>query len=153
MIGRTGFKIAATLAFSLSCAGAIAHSGATGIVAERMEAMKKIAGRMKEIGAMVRGKREYDAGAAAAAAAAIARHAGRMPSLFPEGSDGDPSEALPAIWTEWDDFIAFVEALEASAAELSDAARQATDADAIRPHFATVGQACSACHEDFRMAD
>ena len=50
--------LAATLALSVSCGLALAHSGATGIVKQRMDAMKDIAAQMKLIGAMVRAERD-----------------------------------------------------------------------------------------------
>lgn len=153
MLDEKGFIIAATLALSLVGGAALAHSGATGIVAERMESMKDIAGHMKRIGAMVKGERDYDAEMAAAAADAIAGHARDMPALFPEGSNADPSEALPVIWTQWDAFEKSAGELEATAAALSEAAGTASNADEIRTQFATVGKACAACHQDFRKSD
>lgn len=153
MFGKTGLKIAATLAAALFCGAALAHSGATGVVAERMEAMKDIAAEMKRIGAMVRGEKDYDAEKAASAAETIAEHAGNMPALFPEGTHDDPSEALPVIWSEWEDFTRSAEQLEASAEALSGAAIEASSAVEIRPDFAAVGKACSACHQDYRQPD
>ncbi len=43
-------------------------------------------------------------------------HAGtQMTELFPEGSNGTPSEALDAIWEDWEEFAALAEALRTSA--------------------------------------
>jgi cytochrome c556 len=153
MSGKTAFGIAATLALSAWCGAAFAHSGATGIVAERMDAMKDIAAQMKQIGGMIKGERAYDAELAATAANAVSEHAGNMPALFPQGTNAAPSEALPDIWTEWEAFEQSAEDLRTSAAGLAEAALQAANANEIRPHFATVGKACAACHQDFRQAD
>lgn len=136
------------------CGGlALAHSGATGIVKERMDAMKDIAAQMKQIGVMVKGEKAYSADVAAAAATVIAEHAGTMPSLFPEGSNDMPSEALATIWSDWGRFTQSAEELSITATTLSEVAGSATSADEIRVQFAAVGKTCSACHEGFRKAN
>ena len=141
------------IAFIASCGLALAHSGATGIVKQRMDSMKDIAAQMKQIGAMIKGERDYDAGLAASAADAIAQHAGMMPSLFPEGSNEGPSEALSSIWSDWDGFTQSAGDLESRAVALSDAAKSASRAAEIRAPFAAVGKTCSSCHEDYRKPD
>ena len=142
--------LAATLALSVSCGLALAHSGATGIVKQRMDAMKDIAAQMKLIGAMVKAERDYDAAAAAAAADVIVRHADAMLPLFPEGSTEHPSEALTVIWSDWEGFSRSAVELAASATALSDIASDATSAADIRAAFAAVGKTCSSCHEGYR---
>ncbi|MCY6383364.1 c-type cytochrome [Hoeflea prorocentri] len=145
----------AASAFVISAFGglALAHSGATGVVKERMEAMKYIAAQMKQIGVMVKGEQAYSADVAAAAAAVIAEHAETMPSLFPEGSNSMPSEALATIWSDWGRFARSAEELSITATTLSEVAGSATSADEIRVQFAAVGKTCSACHEGFRKAN
>lgn len=127
---------------------ALAHSGATGIVKERMEAMEDMAARMKVIVPMMRGRTAYDPEALSAAAARIADLGGpALSGMFPEGSDHGPSEAAPAIWSEFGRF-------EALAAELSLAARALSEAAATsdappRAAFAEMVGTCRACHESF----
>lgn len=146
---------AAAMAIALAFAGgtALAHSGASGIVQERMELMKDIAGQMKQIGAMIKGKADFDAQAVHSAAGTVAAHAGEIPELFPEGSTEAPSEALPSIWRDWDAFTGLAADLEERADALAEAAASADGAGDIRPQFAEMGRTCSACHEDFREAD
>ena len=132
---------------------ALAHSGATGLVKERMDAMKDIAARMKQIGAMMKGEQAYSADAAASAAAIIVEHAARMPSLFPDGSNDHPSEALAVIWSDWDRFTDSAEELTITATTLRDTAAGATSVEEIRLQFAAVGKTCSGCHEGFRKAN
>jgi len=153
MLENTTLRIAAALAISLQCTMAFAHSGATGVVLERMEAMKDIAAQMKRIGAMIKGTREYDAALAASAAELIVEHAETMPSLFPEGSIEGPSEARPSIWADWSGFTRSADDLAAAASALSQAAHGASEPAGITPHFAAVGKTCSACHQDYRLAD
>ena len=83
---RAGPLIAAALIVSAVSGTAFAHSGATGIVRQRMDLMGEIADRMKELGAMIRGRENFDPEVAGSAADALAGHAGKMLSLFPEGS-------------------------------------------------------------------
>jgi cytochrome c556 len=134
----------------LSGAAAFAHGGATGIVKERMEAMKALGASGKALAAMARNEAPFDPEAAAAHADVMAAHGGdSMTALFPEGSLKDPSEALPEIWDEWERFTALADLLQDNAAALKAAARTG-DIDVFRPAFAKVAGTCGACHEDFR---
>lgn len=112
-----------------------AHTGATGVVKERMEHMKSLASAMKTIKAGVRAKPEIRRDAIAEAARAIAEHAEKTPSLFPEGSIEGPSEALPEIWQEWEAFKSANETLKAEARKLSEVAAKG-DRRAVTVQFA-----------------
>lgn len=106
------------LAFATVSAGmaALAHSGATGVARERMDAIVEKGDAMKRLAPMMRGQAEYDPDAVRNAADTMIGHAGpRMTELFPEGSNGKPSEALNAIWEDWDEFAALAEALRTGA--------------------------------------
>ncbi|MAZ18790.1 MAG: cytochrome C [Ahrensia sp.] len=144
---------AAALALTTFSGLAFAHSSATGIVKQRMGLMEEIAESMKQVGSMIRGQTDFDAETVRAAAARMADHAGRMTDMFPRNSTSGPSEALPAIWEDWDGFAGLAGELEAKAVTLSQAAENAQGVDEIRPHFAELGRTCAACHEDFRKAD
>ena len=64
-----------------------AHSGATGVVKERMQLMKDIARDTKALGLAFKGTTPYDPVEIAAAAERISEHAGdRLTALFPAGS-------------------------------------------------------------------
>jgi cytochrome c556 len=131
---------------------ALAHDGATGMVMQRMEAMKEIGSSMKAIGAMVKGEREFDGAAVESAAGVIAGHAKHMPHMFPEGSLDKPTEALPVIWVRWDNFTGIAKTMEADAMALAKAAKVASSAQDILPQLAEVGKSCKSCHQDFRQA-
>ena len=93
-------------------AAAFAHSGATGVVKERMDGMLALGGVVKELNPMMRGQTPFDADRVRAGADVMIAHAGeQMTRLFPEGSDGMPSVALPAIWENWEEFTALAEQL------------------------------------------
>jgi cytochrome c556 len=146
-----GIAIACAAGLSAICTLAFAHSGATGVVQERMELMKEIGNGMKVIGAMIKGEQPFDAAEAAASAHALADHAEKVPSMFPEGSTDSPSEASSAIWEDWDAFLKLSEKLAENSRELASAAETASDASEIRSTFAETGKTCAACHEDFRI--
>lgn len=130
---------------------ALAHSGAKGIVKQRMNAMGDIADQMKLLGGMVQGKAPFDADAIAKAAAAIAGHAAEIPGLFPEGSVDHPSEALPAIWTDWPRFEASAQKLAQDADALRATASTAAGPDDIKAPFGQMASNCKTCHEAFRL--
>lgn len=120
MIYRTMVAGLAGLAFA---AGAWAHSGAMGVVKERMDAMKAMGEAVKRIKPMMSGEAGYDADAVRAAARAIAGEAGAaMVGKFPEGSGGGVSEALPAVWSDAARFEALARDLEIAARGLERAA-------------------------------
>lgn len=104
---------------SLSAA-AFAHSGATGVVKERMDAMKSMGDAIKRIQPMMSGEAGYDEAAVREVARAIAAEAGKaMTGKFPEGSNEHPSETLPRTWEEWDRFTALATQLETAAQGLA----------------------------------
>ena len=131
---------------------ALSHSGATGLVKQRMDAMSDIAKGMKAIGAMLKGEAGFDAGAVKSAASSIAEHAGQIPELFPEGSNRKPSEALPAIWEDWARFTSIADDMGAKAMALETAADGAAQIDQIKAPFGALAKTCKACHSDFRLA-
>jgi len=104
-------------------AAAFAHSGATGVVKERMDAMKSMGDAVKRIKPMMSGEAAYDEAAVREAAQAIADEAGTaMTKKFPEGSTDHPSEVLPRTWDEWDRFTGLAQQLEVAANGLAQAA-------------------------------
>ena len=102
---------------------ALAHSGATGVVKERMDAMKSMGDAIKRIKPMMSGEAAYNADVVRQAAQRIATEAGEaMTRKFPEGSTDHPSEALPRTWQEWERFKALADQLEVAANGLDLAA-------------------------------
>ena len=104
-------------------AAAHAHGGATGIVKERMQAMEVMGDAVKTLAAMMSGETDYDAATVREKAVTIREHAGdAITRLFPEGSGGEPSEAKPGIWSDWEEFAALAMQLETYAEGLEQAA-------------------------------
>ncbi|EPX82134.1 c-type cytochrome [Salipiger mucosus] len=97
-------------------AGAWAHSGAEGVVKDRMDAMKAMQDAVKTITPMMSGQADYDAAAVREAADVIEARAGKeLTELFPEGSIEGPSEALPAIWQDTERFRTLAARLKTAA--------------------------------------
>lgn len=98
---------------SLIGASALAHSGATGVVKDRMMGMGVMGKAVKVIAAMMQGEVTYDADQVRTAAENIGSHAGSaLTKLFPEGTNKKPSEAKAAIWANWDRFEVLAEDLQ-----------------------------------------
>jgi cytochrome c556 len=136
---------AGLLVFSSSLSPA--HEGATGVVKQRMDDMKKIGRALKRTGERLKSKRGL--GEIAKDAEEMRVTAERMPSLFPPGSGGGHSEAKAAVWDRWPDFVAAARLFEQEADKLAAAARSGSD-PAIAAQFQAVTRACSACHETFK---
>ena len=139
----------AVVACLLSTTLALAHEGATGVVKERMDLMKRQQGDLKLIGEMAKGKTPFDADKAAEAARDVGATAKKIHELFPEGSAGHPSDALPAIWTEWDRFTSNADALANTANGLAATLETPAGQD-WKAAFQKLTDACKSCHQDFR---
>ena len=78
---------------------------------------------------------------------ALAALAEITPTLFPPGSGGLDTEALPAIWENPGDFAERVDAFREAAASLNDAVGKG---DALGPAVRRTGQTCKGCHDEYR---
>ena len=105
------------------------------------------------LGGMAKGEIEYNADAAKGAAASLAALSTLDQSRFwPAGSDneafGKGTRALPKIWTADSKARDIGASLAKASAELSNVAGNGLDA--LRGGMGAVGQACGACHDDYR---
>ena len=131
MLSRNCSLVAIFLAATTTAV--LAHSGATGIVKQRMDAMSEMGKTIKDLAAMMRGEKAYEAKVVKTGAALIGKHSGdAMTGLFPEGSKHGPSEARAEIWTDWEEFVDLSNRLEIFAAGLSDAADNGLMADTAK---------------------
>ncbi|MEX3007257.1 cytochrome c [Hoeflea sp. TYP-13] len=116
------FLVTAAAITAISAA-ALAHTGATGIVKERMDAMSVMSKAVKSISQMMMGEKTYDATEVKQGAALIKSHSGEaMTKLFPEGSMQKASVAKLEIWADWDEFKALADQLSVLADGLEAAA-------------------------------
>ena len=89
----------------MAAVAALAHSGATGIVLERMNGMTAMRDIIGELAPMRQGEVRYDAFTVSEGGDIIAQHAGEtMLTLFPDGSIQGVTYAKPEIWAKWQDF-------------------------------------------------
>jgi cytochrome c556 len=83
-------------------------------------------------------------------AKAIQKWATNFPSLFPAGSDKGETKAAPAIWSDNSGFQKAAANLAEAAGKLAASAK-AGDATAAAADFKAVGEACGACHKEYRL--
>ena len=125
---------------------ALAHKGATGIIKERMDNFKASQMALKQIFAA---SKRNDFEAIVPLANQIKNWAKIMPTMFPSGTDGPPSEAAPAIWTDLEGFkLAAKDNFEAAAflevTALSGDAKETTKA------IKKLAGTCKSCHQSYR---
>ncbi len=135
----------AWLVAGLMSEGASAHKGATGVVKLRMKAMSKLEKRLRPVRDMARGKRPFDAEVLRERALHTIDVAGKIPSLFPKGSNRPPTEAKPEVWKDWPGFLQKADDLEMAARRLLRA-----DDAALPAAYAALEKACRSCHESYR---
>ncbi len=126
-----------------------AHEGATGVVKQRMDVMKGIRNDMKPLRRVMRGRDDYEQSRFLERVQSIKAVSADIPALFPQGSLQRPSEALPAIWDNWDDFSAQASQFHERVIALENAVL-ANDMNQIRSNFRSVAQTCKACHDDYQ---
>lgn len=126
-----------------------AHSSATGVVKERMMLMEDVGKSMKGIAGMIKGKAPYDSSEIARLSGIIQERGGdHLTKVFPAGSLDAPTEALPAIWSQWDRFsdLAAQLSIKAEALQKSSSAEKPV----VMQAFGGLAKTCSTCHTDFR---
>ncbi len=83
-------------------------------------------------------------------AKAIQRWAVVYPTLFPPGSDKGNTKAAPTVWSDSAGFQKAAMNLSTASETLATAAK-AGDATAVAAAFKGVGDACGACHKEYRL--
>lgn len=126
---------------------AFAHSGATGVVKERMDMMKDLGATLKALATMTRSG-EHDSELVRKSAQDIQRHAVHLPKMFPIGSDKIPSEAGAAIWQQQQRFKALFAKMGKAAELLEKSARHQGMTTA---QIKVIQIYCRECHKDFRV--
>ena len=135
-----------TVVIALSGATIHAHSVENPAVQKRMDVMKEIKGAMGVLGSMAKGAIAFDAAAAGAAQNTLIEQSGMVATTF-EANETDPkSEAVPAIWENWDTFVEMADDLTFAAEGLNT-----TSLDGMRGGLGNIGASCGACNKKFRM--
>jgi cytochrome c556 len=115
---------------------------------QRAVVMKGLGGHMKALGAVAKGEAKADAGTVVHAMA-VHELSATVAHLFPAGSGGGESRALPKIWEDWDGFVKAAGAFEAATPQLVAAAKTG-DAAQIGAALGAVGKTCGGCHKPYR---
>jgi cytochrome c556 len=124
----------------------VAHQGATGIVKQRMDAFKT---SQKQLKSIVAAAKVEDFDTTEKLAKSLAEWGKKMPEYFPAGSQVPPSEAAPAIWSDFSGFSRAAEIYTQSAEQLITAST-AGDREAVFAAIRQVGQSCKSCHATYR---
>ena len=134
-----------TIAFLLIATSAVAHQGVQNAdVKARMDLMKEMGASLKVLGQMAKGQRAFDAASANAALSDLRVHAEATPEAFISAAEDPKSEALPAIWEDWDGFTAIADKMAKAAGP------DVATLDDLKGQLQAIGQTCSACHEAYR---
>jgi cytochrome c556 len=138
-------------ALAAAAATAPAMDGAD-VIKDRAAVMKQQAKNLGRVKAYFTGK--GDQATAMAAATELTRTTGKIPDLFPPGSNaaGPDGKFAPKaeIWSQWDKFLAAQKNAAAKAEALLTAVEHGGQAD-IQAAFNDLGKnGCSGCHEHFR---
>jgi cytochrome c556 len=120
----------------------------------RQGAYTVIGGNFAPLGAMVSGKRPWDAKNAALRAERVAFVAQIAAEAFPDGSGAGtqavPTKAKPEIWTNRAEFDKLMKDMVDKTAALAKVAKTGNQ-DKIKAAFGAAGQTCKACHDKFKM--
>jgi cytochrome c556 len=116
------------------------------VIQKRQDLMKSNGAAAKAIKAAVEAK---DYATVETKAKDINGNAEKIVSAFPAGSTTGKTKATPAIWEKSDDFAKAAKNLGKAAGELAAAAKSGDDT-AVNTKMKAVGDACAACHKQFR---
>ena len=143
----TGFVLTTLLASPFAAQAQFAK--VEDAVKYRKSSLSVMGTHFSRIGAVVKGEKPYDKAAVEADAAVVEMMAKLPWSAFPAGSDTADSKAKPEIWKEQEKFKEGSEKMQAEVAKLSAAAKSG-DLGMIKTAFGATGQACKACHDNYR---
>ncbi len=139
---------AAVLAMGGFARGNLAFAQGIDPIQVRQAGMDLVSGDFAGIKAVIAAK--GDVRTLEGPAKAIARWGQLYPTLIPPGSDKGETKASPKIWTETPEFDKAAMRLSTAATTLATAAK-AGDVTAVEADFKSVGEACGACHKEFRL--
>ena len=139
---------------ALALAGVLSLSAAATVLADTpLTADQAVAARqaaMKADGRALRGSDAFTGDKAVAALTAVQDNYTKLPSLFIKDSVTDKSEALPAIWDNFDKFSAIFKK-GADAAADGIAAIKAGDTAKYQADIKIIASTCNECHDTYRQ--
>lgn len=138
------FSLAIGTILSMSLANA-----ADDPVGARQKLMKGMGGAMKQMVAIAKGEKPFDAAKVKAASEILSGNMEKALTHFPAGSNKGDTEALPKIWQTPDDFKAQGAKLITDSKALTTVASAADLGKAL----GVIGKDCKSCHDSYRKAD
>jgi cytochrome c556 len=146
-----GRPAGAALAAAFLVLGAGAVIAQSDPIATRKGLMKENQDNAEIVVRMMRGQAPFDAAKVDVAFAQWTDTAQKLPSLFPDNSkSGQKTRAAPKIWTTKADFDDKAAAFGKVVADNRDKAKGSVDG--LRAAIPAVGNACDACHKDYRLS-
>lgn len=115
----------------------------------RQGALKVMALHFSSIGAMVNGKKPYDAAQAAFDANVVQTISALPWAGFGDETEDIKSDARAEIWMEKDKFLEASKKLQTATAGLVDAAKTGDQAK-LKVAFGQTARSCKACHDAYR---
>lgn len=113
----------------------------------RQSAFSLMGTHMNRIAAVTKGEVPFNAAEVQKSAAVIATLSALPWEAFGPGTEG--GKAKPAIWKEMDKVKGGADKLMKAAADLNTAAKSG-NLEQIKKAFGATGQACKACHDDYK---
>ena len=139
--------VAALILTGLTYDHTFAHSGATGIVKERMDYFKASQSNLKKIKTHIRNE---NYASIIPLANSIASWSAKMPNYFPAGSNLKPSEASPKIWSDFEGFRAAAKLNWKATISLAKVAKIG-DRNSVVTAFKETVESCKSCHKTYRL--
>jgi len=118
------------------------------VIKYRKGVMTSVGGHMTAVDLIVRGKASFSADLLDHAQA-LANILTKVEKLFPEGSDFGDTRAKDSIWSKPAEFKKVTQQAGTAASALLEAVKKGDQAD-YQSKFKSLGEACKACHKDFR---
>ena len=146
---RLFLAIAAVASFGVALPAAAQFAKPEDAVKYRKGAFTVMAAHFGRVAAMANGRVPFDA-KVAADNAEIATMMSKLPYAgFVDGSDKGDTRAKPEIWSERDKFNAAATKMQDEMVKFNAVAK-AGDLAALKAAAGNVGQACKACHDNYR---
>ena len=142
----------------LACAGAVNaelnESQAERAVETRQSLLHLMGWNMAPLGAMARGRIDFDAARVETNAARLQALTAMMADAFAADTRANEvtTEALDVIWEQPDDFAAKIQDSIDASNRLAAAAATG-DQGAMREAIGGMGSSCGSCHDDYRADD
>ncbi len=138
------------LAAALTASMTAAAADYKRLVDYRQSGFTIIGWNMGTVGAMARGKVDFNAERFSDAADRIAFMSTVVDDTFVKGSMGGSSNALLEIEDNWDDFNAKMAQFQEAATALRDKSKGAKSIDDVKAEIGALGKSCKGCHDSYK---